>query len=116
MLLRSFVLRSILKPMLAEAGRLQYLEQLQLSNLGLDELPAGLCSLKRCKELQLQNNELPSLPEEIGAMSSLRSLDLSNNKLTSLPASMVRQGAGEEWGRAGSGRGRWQRHVLDVCA
>lgn len=81
--------RSILKPMLAEAGCLQHLQHLQLSNLGLDELPPGICSLNLCQELQLQNNELPSVPEEIGAMSSLRSLDLSNNKLTTLPASMV---------------------------
>lgn len=59
---------------------------LNLSRLGLTEIPPEIGSLSRLRWLTLDHNQLISLPSEIGKLHDLRILDLSNNQLTGLPA------------------------------
>jgi internalin A len=57
---------------------------LDLSSLGLTELPPEIGNLTNLQHLFLNFNQLMSLPSEIGNLSNLQSLNLENNKLTSL--------------------------------
>jgi internalin A len=59
--------------------------QLDLSRLGLTELPPELWQLHKLRVLGLWSNQLTSLPAEIGQLSNLQILNLSYNQLTSLP-------------------------------
>jgi internalin A len=58
---------------------------LNLSGLGLIELPPEIGYLSDLRYLYLHDNQLTSLPSEIGQLSNLRSLDVSFNQLTVLP-------------------------------
>jgi Leucine-rich repeat (LRR) protein len=58
---------------------------LDLSGLGLTELPPEIGSLRSLETLNLENNQLTTLPPEIGNLSNLIALELSFNQLTSLP-------------------------------
>ena len=62
------------------------LEELDLSNHKLDNLPAEIGQLTSLRWLYLRDNRLTSLPAEIGQLTSLSNLDLKGNQLTSLPA------------------------------
>ncbi|MBD2159465.1 leucine-rich repeat domain-containing protein [Limnothrix sp. FACHB-1083] len=62
---------------------------LDLSELGLTELPIELFALTHLEELWLYNNQLTSIPEAIAQLQNLQTLWLSNNQLTSLPESIA---------------------------
>ncbi|MCL4202324.1 MAG: leucine-rich repeat domain-containing protein [Pirellulaceae bacterium] len=61
---------------------------LDLSGMGLTELPEWLGQLTQLQSLDLSENRLTALPEWLGQLTQLKSLDLSNNQLTALPESL----------------------------
>jgi internalin A len=68
-----------------EIGKLTALTQLALHNNQLTSLPPEISQLTALQVLDLRNNQLTSLPPEIGQLSALTELWLNNNQLTSLP-------------------------------
>jgi Leucine-rich repeat (LRR) protein len=58
---------------------------LDLSGLGLNDLPAELFELSSLTELYLGNNQLLAIPKEIGQLSSLTTLYLNFNQLVNIP-------------------------------
>jgi hypothetical protein len=68
-----------------EEARVSGTVWLDLSRLGLTELPPEIGNLINLGALGLSHNELNSIPPEIGSLSNLESLDLAYNQLTSLP-------------------------------
>jgi Leucine-rich repeat (LRR) protein len=62
--------------------------ELDLSGLGLTELPPEIGNLIHLAELDLSNNQLTSLPPEIGRLNKLCWLFLENNQLQYLPAEL----------------------------
>src|SRR5258706_9870417 len=66
-----------------DEGRLLYLD---ISGLGLLQLPSEIWQLTNLESLYLNNNQLSQLPIEIGQLTNLESLHLSNNGLSQLPA------------------------------
>ncbi len=100
--------QTALKPLPAAIGSLRGLRWLDLSEIGLDDLPAELGSLPLRRlylsdnkferlpaavaalhdldYLNLDRNRLASLPPEVGGWAELRWLRLNGNRLTSLPA------------------------------
>ena len=61
-------------------------QRLDLSNLGLTELPPEIGRLTDLTFLSLTGNQLTTLPAEIGRLTGLTTLVLSRNELTTLPA------------------------------
>jgi internalin A len=59
--------------------------ELNLSYLGLIELPERLFELTQLQTLHLDNNQLTELPERIGDLVQLQTLNLDRNQLTQLP-------------------------------
>ncbi|WP_029631472.1 leucine-rich repeat domain-containing protein [Zavarzinella formosa] len=68
-----------------EIGQLAQLTSLLLSNNQLTALPREIGQLVQLTELHLFNNQLTALSREIGQLVRLKSLHLSNNQLTTLP-------------------------------
>ncbi|TAD78959.1 MAG: GTPase [Oscillatoriales cyanobacterium] len=62
---------------------------LDLSELGLTELPAEFFSLTNLQTLYLDGNQLTSIPESITQLQNLHSLYLNSNQLTSIPESIT---------------------------
>lgn len=63
-------------------------DSLDLSGLGLTELPYQLWEQTNLLSLNLSANQLTSLPNSLGQLTNLTSLNLSANQLTSLPDSL----------------------------
>ncbi len=61
---------------------------LDLSGLGLTDLPKSLGQLAQLRNLDLSNNDLTELPEWLGSLLQLESLDVSINELTELRPSL----------------------------
>ena len=61
------------------------LQRLYLGANCLSELPERIGDLKNLTALSVYNNQLTSLPARIGDLKSLTGLDVSNNQFTSLP-------------------------------
>ncbi|MBW7990494.1 MAG: GTP-binding protein [Planctomycetes bacterium] len=59
--------------------------ELDLSDMGIESLPAEIGQLTNLKVLDLYHNQLTSIAEEIGQLINLTGLDLSQNQLTSVP-------------------------------
>ncbi len=68
-----------------EIGQLSALTQLHLYSNQLSNLPPEISQLCALKELRLSDNLFTSLPPEIGQLSLLNQLYLEDNRLTSLP-------------------------------
>ncbi len=66
--------------------------ELDLSGLGLRELPPEIASLAQLTTLDLCFNQLTSLPPEIASLAQLTELYLQGNQLTSLPSEIASQG------------------------
>jgi len=60
-------------------------EVLDLSRLGIDEIPIEILQLTQLTKLDLSYNRLTTLPPEITQFTQLTELDLSNNQFTTLP-------------------------------
>jgi internalin A len=63
---------------------------LNLSRLGLTELPGAIWKLTHLRGLILEGNSLTTLPETIGELAALEILHLDANRLTTLPKAMGR--------------------------
>jgi internalin A len=61
---------------------------IELSGLGLTQVPPQIGQLSSLKEIYLADNKLTSLPPEIGNLIFLERLILENNALCSLPESL----------------------------
>lgn len=68
-----------------EAARQEESTTLDLSEMGLAEVPEAIASLAQLKSLNLSGNQLTELPESIASLAQLQSLELSDNQLTELP-------------------------------
>jgi internalin A len=68
-----------------EEARLSGAMELDLSGLGLTELPPELWQLRNLRWLNLFYNQLTSLPSEIGQRTGLQALWLNGNLLRELP-------------------------------
>jgi internalin A len=62
---------------------------LDLSELGLTELPESIVQLSRLRDLYLHENQLTTLPESFARLTQLQTLTLHNNQLTVLPESFT---------------------------
>ena len=58
---------------------------LDLSGLGLTQLPPRIVQLAKLTELDLAHNQLASLPPELAQLANLTRLNLAHNQLASLP-------------------------------
>ncbi len=67
---------------------LTHLTRLNLSQNDLDEFPEWVGSFKELQSLNASDNRLEKLPEALAELGQLRKLDLSNNELAELPASI----------------------------
>jgi internalin A len=66
---------------------------LDLSGLGLTQVPPEIGQLAKLELLSLHNNQLTSLPPEISLLAALDTLALFNNQLTTLPPEISQLGA-----------------------
>jgi len=72
-----------------EAARKSKATELDLSELGLTELPDSIGQLVQLRGLNVLENRLTALPEYIiGQLGQLQSLNVSNNQLPALPESI----------------------------
>lgn len=69
---------------IAEARRTNS-PRLNLSSLGLTEMPPELFELNNLRVLWLSDNQLHSLPPKIGALRQLTRLRLNRNQFVALP-------------------------------
>ena len=72
-----------------EAARHEGATELDLSNMGLTEVPGAIASLTQLQELDLSRNHLTALPEAIASLTQLETLNLSDNHLTELPEAIA---------------------------
>lgn len=75
---------------LDDIRRLRRLNDLNLYNTGLTQLPKTVRRLKHVKVLDLYYNNLTQLPRQLKRMKRLEQLALAHNKLTELPPSLSR--------------------------
>ena len=61
---------------------------LDLSDIGLTEIPDEIKNLTHLRSINLSENRLTELPDFIGSCTSLKNLDVSYNRLSSLPESI----------------------------
>lgn len=69
-------------------SKLRRLNDLNLYNVGLTQLPKAIGRLKHVKVLDLYYNNLSTLPSQIGRMKRLEQLAIAHNKVSNLPASL----------------------------
>ncbi|MBD1996457.1 leucine-rich repeat domain-containing protein [Leptolyngbya sp. FACHB-541] len=72
-----------------EAARQEGATELDLSGMGLTELPEAIASLTLLRSLDLSNNQSMELPEAIASLTQLQSLNLFHNQLTELPEAIA---------------------------
>ena len=80
-------LRSIAEARIQKARETRAVE-LDLSSLGLTDLPKSIAQLTQLQKLFLDDNQLTTLPKSIGQLSQLNLLYLRRNHLTRLPESI----------------------------
>ncbi len=89
--------------------------ELNLSGLGLTELPEQVCELDFLQKLTSERNPLEKLPEGIGRLKSLRRLVLTGVEFQELPNNFSELGNLEELGLSGDNITRFPREILDLC-
>src|SRR5262249_52270479 len=62
--------------------------RLDLSRLGLTEIPERLSRLFNLEVLDLKGNQISEIPETVFRLSALRILELSNNQIAEIPESI----------------------------
>jgi antitoxin component of MazEF toxin-antitoxin module len=67
----------------------QNLQDLNLTQNNLTELPDGISSLRKLRVLTLQNNKLRTLPTHLENLCSLTTLDIQNNPINNLPVTLA---------------------------
>ncbi|MBS0650660.1 MAG: leucine-rich repeat domain-containing protein, partial [Verrucomicrobia bacterium] len=72
-----------------EIGKFTGLQTLVLSNNKLTFLPESICNLTFLYNLYVEDNQLLSLPNSIGNLNSLHNIQVNNNQLHSLPHSIT---------------------------
>lgn len=73
-----------------EEARASGANELNLSSLGLTELPEIIGELSQLQRLNLSRNRLTALPESIGSLVHLKQLYLRGNRLKALPDAVCR--------------------------
>lgn len=66
-------------------------ETLNLSNLGLSEIPKEIFNLEHLKVLKLMDNKILVIPNEIGKLKYLTHLYLYNNRINKLPKKSLKK-------------------------
>eukprot|EP00898_Chlorokybus_atmophyticus_P002308 jgi/Chlat1/3078/Chrsp21S03388 len=89
--------------------------RLDLSHMGLTELPAEVCALHDLVDLSLVGNRLTSLPEEFGQLTQLRRLGLAGNFLSELPSGIGNLSELEGIWLHGNLLTSLPRHAISVC-
>ncbi|GAA6101602.1 leucine-rich repeat-containing protein 1 [Tachysurus ichikawai] len=74
---------------LRDLPKLHRLEELDVGNNDLYNLPETIGCLVSLKDLWLDGNQLNELPKDLGSMKNLLCLDVSENKLEHLPEEMA---------------------------
>ncbi|MBD2302094.1 leucine-rich repeat protein [Nostoc sp. FACHB-190] len=72
-----------------EQARREGALELDLSSMGLTEVPEAIASLTQLQQLDLSSNELTELPEAIANLTQLQTLYLFGNQLTELPEAIA---------------------------
>ncbi len=71
-----------------ELGQLTNLQRLNLSFNKLTQVPVELCQLTKLQTLDLSNNQLTQVPVELSQLTKLQTLRLGDNKLTQVPVEL----------------------------
>lgn len=74
----------------SEIGQLTHLKELELSHNCLTSLPEELVSLKRLRYLGAAHNQLHTLPAELSLLQQLDECQLSHNALETMPGGLER--------------------------
>ncbi len=82
-----------LKEVPPEIGQLSSLQLLDLGGNQLTTVSDSLSQLIRLQQLWLHLNQLATMPDSIGRLSTLNELSLTSNQLTTLPESLGQLGA-----------------------
>ena len=69
---------------LIEKAKAENWTELDLSYIGLTEIPPEIFQLSNLQVLNLGENQITKIPDAIAALSNLQYLDLSDNKITFL--------------------------------
>ena len=69
-------------------GKLQNLEELDLSRNAMESLPSQIASLQKLKRLTLDYNDIHELPSFVGNLKSLQELSVCSNEGIKLPMSL----------------------------
>ncbi|GJT50096.1 Toll/interleukin-1 receptor domain-containing protein [Tanacetum coccineum] len=86
--LRKLTVEGIIVKVPKDLHRLEYLEELVLSNTKIKVLPDSVCKLKQLKSLKLHGHDLKWLPKDFGQLESLEQLNLSGGSIEHLPDSL----------------------------
>nr|GEU43538.1 hypothetical protein [Tanacetum cinerariifolium] len=86
--LRKLTVEGIIVKVPRDLHRLEYLEELVLSNTKIKVLPNSVCKLKQLKSLKLHGRDLKSLPKDFGQLEYLEQLNLSGRSIEHLPDSL----------------------------
>ena len=70
---------------LIEKARIEGATQLDLSLIGLIEVPKGIANLTQLQQLNLSGNQIEEIPDAIANLTLLQGLDLHNNQIKELP-------------------------------
>lgn len=71
---------------------LSTLETLDITEMGLEDVPQDILSLTHLKHLSLSSTDIQALPHTIGNLQALVTLDMSETAIDSLPASLFKLG------------------------
>ncbi|GJV93353.1 Toll/interleukin-1 receptor domain-containing protein [Tanacetum coccineum] len=86
--LRKLTVEGIIVKVPKDLHRLEYLEELVLSNTKIKVLPDSVCKLKQLKSLKLYGSGLKWLPKDLGQLESLEQLHLPDASFEHLPDSL----------------------------